>query len=76
MNVLGRTPGGVEINHGDVVTRYAHTKENLVRAGDRVVRGQPIARVGNSGRSTGPHLHFEVVKNGRPVNPKGYLTGL
>ncbi len=65
----------VEINHGDVVTRYAHTRENLVEAGDRVERGQPIARVGSSGRSTGPHLHFEVVKNGYPVNPKGYLTG-
>ncbi len=66
----------VEINHGNVVTRYAHTKENLVEVGDRVERGQPIARVGSSGRSTGPHLHFEVVKNGYPVNPAGYLTGL
>lgn len=66
----------VEINHGSVVTRYAHTKENLVRTGDQVERGQPIARVGSSGRSTGPHLHFEVINNGYPVNPKGYLAGL
>jgi murein DD-endopeptidase MepM/ murein hydrolase activator NlpD len=65
----------VEINHGEVVTRYAHTRETLVTAGERVERGQPIARLGSSGRSTGPHLHFEVLKNGYPVNPSGYLTG-
>jgi murein DD-endopeptidase MepM/ murein hydrolase activator NlpD len=63
----------VEIIHGNIVTRYAHNNELVVKVGDRVSRGQLIARVGSSGRSTGPHLHFEVRRNGRAVDPKPYL---
>lgn len=63
----------VEITHGPIATRYAHASAVLVKVGDRVVRGQPVARVGTSGRSTGPHLHFEVLRNGRTVNPRPYL---
>jgi murein DD-endopeptidase MepM/ murein hydrolase activator NlpD len=50
-------------------TRYAHLSELAVRTGDVVARGQDIGQVGSSGRSTGPHLHFEVLEGGRPVNP-------
>ena len=64
----------VEITHGQgYSTRYAHTSENLVKVGDRVSKGQPIAKVGSSGRSTGPHLHFEVLREGRSVDPQHYL---
>ncbi|MFQ5937974.1 MAG: M23 family metallopeptidase, partial [Acidiferrobacterales bacterium] len=63
----------VEITHGDMVTRYAHTTQVLVKVGDRVSRGAPVATVGSSGRSTGPHLHFEVLRRGRAVNPRPYL---
>jgi len=60
----------VEITHGQgYVTRYAHAAEALVKIGDRVVKGQPIARVGSSGRSTGPHIHFEVRRTNRAVDP-------
>jgi murein DD-endopeptidase MepM/ murein hydrolase activator NlpD len=66
----------VEINHGQgYATRYAHVRETLVRVGDRVAKGQSIAKVGTSGRSTGPHLHFEVVHNGAKVDPLRYLQG-
>ena len=65
----------VAVTHGQgYTTRYAHTAEILVKVGDRVTKGQPIARVGSSGRSTGPHLHFEVLRNGRAVDPRGYLV--
>ncbi len=64
----------VEISHGDgLVTRYAHNKQNLVQPGDVVRKGETIALMGNSGRSTGAHVHFEVYKHGRPVDPASYV---
>ena len=64
----------IEVAHGDgVITRYAHNQENRVKVGDMVRRGDVVALMGNSGRSTGPHVHFEVHKNGRPVDPASYL---
>ncbi|GGY62818.1 hypothetical protein GCM10011613_02940 [Cellvibrio zantedeschiae] len=64
----------LEINHGgSFETRYAHNKINLVKAGDVVKKGQVIALVGSTGRSTAPHVHFEVYKNGRVVDPATYL---
>jgi len=64
----------VEINHGNgYTTRYAHCKTVLVRVGDRITKGQDVAQVGSSGRSTGPHLHFEVLRDGKSVNPGSYL---
>ncbi|MEM6999003.1 MAG: M23 family metallopeptidase [Pseudomonadota bacterium] len=60
----------VEINHGNgYQTRYAHNKENLVKVGQKVEKGQKIALMGSSGRATGPHVHFEIVNNGKPINP-------
>ena len=64
----------VEVNHGGgFSTRYAHNNENLVKVGDVVKKGQVVALMGSSGRSTGPHVHFEVYKNGRPVDPASYI---
>jgi murein DD-endopeptidase MepM/ murein hydrolase activator NlpD len=64
----------VEVTHGNgYTTRYAHCKAVLVKVGDRVAKGQEIAEVGSSGRSTGPHLHFEVLRDGKAVNPNSYL---
>ncbi len=64
----------VEVNHGNgFTTRYAHNKENLVKVGDIIKKGQVVALMGSSGRSTGPHVHFEVLKHGRPVDPATYI---
>jgi len=66
----------IEIDHGDgLLTRYAHAKVLLVKKGDLVIRGQLIARVGSTGLSTGPHLHFEVRKHDKPLDPRAYLIG-
>ncbi len=66
----------VEIDHGNgLVTRYAHCSKVMVEAGALVKRGQLIAEVGNSGRSTGPHLHFEVLLEGVPQDPAQFLAG-
>jgi len=64
----------VEVNHGNgYVTRYAHNSENLVEVGDTVRKGQVIATMGSSGRATAPHLHFEVLRDGRQVDPLPYI---
>ena len=64
----------VEVNHGNgYVTRYGHCKTLSVNVGDTVKKGQLIAAMGSTGRSTGPHVHFEVWRNGRPVNPERYI---
>lgn len=64
----------VEIDHGNgVVTRYAHNQKNLVKVGDKIAKGQLIARMGSSGRSTGPHVHFEVLRDGRVVDPLKHM---
>lgn len=64
----------VEIDHGfGIVTRFAHTSRILVHQGEHVQRGQRIALVGNTGLATGPHLHYEVRVNGKPVDPLRYV---
>ncbi len=66
----------VEIRHADgYVTRYAHNQENLVKEGDRVEKGEPIAMLGSTGRSSGPHVHFEVRRNGKIINPARFIKG-
>jgi hypothetical protein len=65
----------VEINHGNgYVTRYAHNKKNLVDLGDRVDKDEIIALLGSTGRSTGPHVHFEVLRDGKVVNPWKFIS--
>ncbi|QCO20899.1 peptidoglycan DD-metalloendopeptidase family protein [Acinetobacter cumulans] len=67
----------VEINHGNgYLTRYAHASRLVARVGDRVQAGELIANVGCTGRCTGPHLHYEVVKDGQRKNPSTYLAML
>jgi murein DD-endopeptidase MepM/ murein hydrolase activator NlpD len=64
----------IEVNHGGgYLTRYAHNQSNTAKVGDIVNKGQAIAKVGSSGRSTGPHVHFEVYKHGRAVDPASYV---
>ncbi len=65
----------VEVRHTNgYTTRYAHNTENLVQVGDMVTKGQQIALLGSTGRSNGPHVHFEVRRNGRIIDPRGYLA--
>ena len=77
ITVAGRERGYgklIEIDHGyGIVTRYGHNSKNLIKVGSKVKRGQIVALVGNTGRSTGPHLHYEVIVNGVPANPKNYI---
>ena len=64
----------VEINHGNgYSTRYGHCEKILVKVGDKVESGQKLALMGSTGRSTGPHVHYEVLKNGRQINPTRYV---
>lgn len=64
----------IEISHGNgYVTRYGHNQRTLVAVGQTVQRGQPIALMGSTGRSTGPHVHFEVLRNGRQVDPASFI---
>ncbi len=64
----------IEINHGDgYVTRYGHNEKTLVSVGDTVKRGDAIGLMGSTGRSTGPHVHFEVLRNGRQVDPLSFI---
>jgi len=66
----------VEVDHGGgLMTRYAHAKTILVKEGEVVTRGQLIARVGSTGLSTGPHLHFEVRQDDKPLDPRAFLAG-
>lgn len=65
----------VEIDHGKgYITRYGHNREPLVQAGDTVRKGQAVALMGSTGRSTGPHVHIEVLRDGKQVNPAKYLS--
>ena len=64
----------IEINHGNgLATRYCHNEQLLVKQGDMVRKGQEVALMGSTGRSTGPHLHFEVLKNGTQVDPLRFI---
>ena len=66
----------LKIDHGSgLETRYAHNSKLLVKSGDRVMKGQKIALIGSTGRSTGPHLHYEIRLNGNPLDPREYLRG-
>lgn len=65
----------LQVSHGyGYATRYGHLSEILVKPGQRILRGDAIGRVGSTGRSTGPHLHYEIFKSGRRVNPYRYVA--
>ncbi len=65
----------IEVNHGNgYTTRYGHNAELLVNVGDSVIKGQAISHMGSTGRSTGPHVHFEVLKNDRQINPSKFVA--
>ena len=65
----------VEITHGNgYITRYGHNKKNLVREGEAVKKGQAISLMGSTGRSTGPHVHFEVIKDGKKIDPAKFIA--
>lgn len=65
----------IKIEHcGGYHTSYSHLYRYLVKEGDSVRLGQPIAKAGNSGMVTGPHLHYEILRNGKTTNPMGYIT--
>ena len=65
----------IEVNHGNgYTTRYGHNAKLLVEVGDSVVKGQAISLMGSTGRSTGPHVHFEVLKNDRQINPSKFVA--
>lgn len=64
----------IKILNGDVITLYAHCSEILVTEGEKITQGQEIAKVGSTGNSTGPHLHFEIRKDGRYVNPSSIIS--
>jgi murein DD-endopeptidase MepM/ murein hydrolase activator NlpD len=67
----------VEIDHGNgYITRYAHNKDLSVKAGDHVTAGQLIASLGSTGRVSGPHVHFEVIKDGARINPRNFVKQL
>jgi murein DD-endopeptidase MepM/ murein hydrolase activator NlpD len=77
----GWDPGGygikVDIDHGNGYhTWYAHLSRTAVEPGQRVVKGQPIAFVGSTGESTGPHLHYQVMYDGQAIDPAPYLNGV
>jgi murein DD-endopeptidase MepM/ murein hydrolase activator NlpD len=64
----------IDIAHGNgYTTRYAHNSRLLVSVGDTVEKGFLIAKIGSTGRSTGPHVHFEVLKNGRQIDPVKFI---
>lgn len=64
----------IELDHGyGYVTRYGHNSKHLVKVGDKIRRGQTIALTGNTGRSTGPHVHYEILRNGIPVDPRNFI---
>ena len=73
-NILGGYCKYIEVNHGfGYLTRYAHMSAFEVRKGQKVKRGEKIGYVGSSGQSTSPHLHYEILKDGKFVNPVNYF---
>ncbi len=65
----------VEVSHGKgLVSRYAHNRKLLVKVGDKIRKGQKIALMGSTGRSTGPHVHYEILENGKPISPHQFMV--